>query len=235
MNLTAVGTEQTIIKDYLEQNASEALADKINNGVRIVKDGKTLINKKTLDTFMQYACEEAHKLAEKGARSACIGQDTVFGWAVHYFEENDIIGTFYNEDGTEYKPPKPVVNKTAPKPVSPPKPKPQQSLFDLIDMQAAPKAEAETVTDEEPEPDKLDEESCGIEPDEQCETENTDAENSDAEDEQDDEPDIPKGLHQISETEWADEDGVIYETTEVTKPAVPEAFIKLFGGAVVAR
>ena len=35
LNLTAKGTEQELIKKYLEENASETLADKINNGVRI--------------------------------------------------------------------------------------------------------------------------------------------------------------------------------------------------------
>ena len=65
LNLTAKGTEQELIKKYLEENASETLADKINNGVRIEKDGKTLINKKSLDGFMKYATDEAKKLAEK--------------------------------------------------------------------------------------------------------------------------------------------------------------------------
>ena len=49
------------IKDYLENNASQTLADKINNGVQIEKDGKTLINKKDLESFMKYASQEAQK------------------------------------------------------------------------------------------------------------------------------------------------------------------------------
>ena len=32
LNLTAKGTEQEILKKYLEENASEILAEKINNG-----------------------------------------------------------------------------------------------------------------------------------------------------------------------------------------------------------
>ena len=87
LNLEAHGNEQQIIKQYLEENASEILADKINNGVKIEKDGKTLINKKTLDGFMKFATNEAKKQAEKGASSACIRSDVVFGWAIHYFEE----------------------------------------------------------------------------------------------------------------------------------------------------
>lgn len=112
LNLTAKGTEQELIKKYLEENASETLAEKINNGVKVEKDGKTLINKKTLDGFMKYATDEAKKLAEKGASSACVRSDVVFGWAIHYFEEESIMGKLYNEDGSEYKAPKPVVKKT---------------------------------------------------------------------------------------------------------------------------
>ena len=103
LNLTAKGTEQELIKKYLEENASETLAEKINNGVRIEKDGKTLINKKSLDGFMKYATDEAKKLAEKGASAACVRSDVVFGWAIHYFEEESIVGKLYNEDGNEYK------------------------------------------------------------------------------------------------------------------------------------
>ncbi len=112
LNLTAKGTEQELIKKYLEDNASETLAEKINNGVKVEKDGKTLINKKTLEGFMKYATSEARKQAEKGASAACVRSDVVFGWAIHYFEEDSIEGKLYNEDGTEYKAPKPVVKKT---------------------------------------------------------------------------------------------------------------------------
>ena len=86
LNLQAVTKEEQKVKAYLEANASKALAEKINGGVRIQKDGKTLLNKKTLAGFMKYACDEAKKQAEKGASSACIDDDTVYGWAVHYFE-----------------------------------------------------------------------------------------------------------------------------------------------------
>ena len=112
LNLTAKGTEQELVKKYLEENASETLAKKINNGIRIEKDGKVLISKKTLDGFMKYAADEARKLAEKGASSACVRSDVVFGWAIHYFEEDSIDGKLYNEDGSEYNPPKREVKKT---------------------------------------------------------------------------------------------------------------------------
>lgn len=139
LNLKTKNEAQELVKAYLEENASEILADKINNGVRIQKDGKTLINKKTLDGFISYATGEARKISEKGANSACVGQSVVFGWAVHFFEEDSIEGTLYNEDGTEYKPPKSVA-KTKPAvsatPPPAPKPKPQMSLFDMLDVPA---------------------------------------------------------------------------------------------------
>ena len=104
LNLEATSREQEIVKAYLEENASETLAEKINNGTPVEKDGKQLINRKTLDGFMRYACDEARKLAAKGASSACVEDKVVFGWAIHYFEEDSIEGTLYNADGTEYKP-----------------------------------------------------------------------------------------------------------------------------------
>ena len=103
LNLEAKNREQKRIKAFLEENASDTLTEKINNGVRIEKDGKILLNRKTLDGFMSYANDEAKKLAEKGAKAVCIDDDVVFGWAVHYFEENSIEGTLFNEDGSEYK------------------------------------------------------------------------------------------------------------------------------------
>lgn len=135
LNLTATGNEQTLIKDYLEQNASELLADKINNGVKIEKDNKTLLNKKDLNGFMKYANDEAKKLAEKGANFACIEDKVVFGWAIHYFEEDFIEGNLYNEDGTEFKVAPKVNTATkiiAKAPVK--EQKKQASLFDFMDL-----------------------------------------------------------------------------------------------------
>ena len=134
LNFEAKTREQKRIKAYLEENASDILAEKINNGVCIEKDGKILLNRKTLDDFMSYANDEARKLAEKSAKAACIDNDVVFGWAVHYFEEDSIEGTLFNEDGTEYKiQPKAAAKAPKVKP-APPKPqtKPQMSMFDLM-------------------------------------------------------------------------------------------------------
>ena len=151
LNLQAATKEEQKVKAYLEANASEVLAEKVNGGVRIQKDGKTLINKKTLAGFLKFACDEAKKHTEKGAQSACIDDDTVYGWAVHYFEEDSIEGTLYNEDGTEYKAPIPKVTAKAPTvKYTPPKPqpKPQMSMFDLLD--AKPEEPAAEEPDDEP-------------------------------------------------------------------------------------
>ena len=133
LNLTPQNKQEELILTYLENNASESLADKINNGTPFEKDGNPLLNKKTLSGFMKYACDEARNLAEKGANSACIDDATVYGWAIHYFEEESIEGTLYTIDGAEYKPaPKKAVNS---KPATvKPQPQKQQSLqFSLFD------------------------------------------------------------------------------------------------------
>lgn len=104
LNLTAQNKQEELVLKHLRDNASDVLANKINNGTPFEKDGHSLTNKKTLAGFMKYACDEARKLAEKGANSTFIDDQTVYGWAIHYFEEESIEGTLYTIDGTEYKP-----------------------------------------------------------------------------------------------------------------------------------
>ena len=154
LNLEEATAAEQRVKTYLEENASETLAEKINNGVRISKNGKELLNKKTLKGFMKFACDEAKKQAEKGANSACIDDQTVFGWAIHYFEEDSIEGTLYNADGSEYKI-QPSVTAKAKAPAvkySPPKPqpKPQLSMFDLLDAKSEEAEEPAEEPDDEP-------------------------------------------------------------------------------------
>lgn len=152
LNLEAKTKPQKQILAYLEENATETLIEKINNGVRIEKDGKTLINKKTLSGFMKYACEEARKLAEKGAVSTYIDDPTVYGWAMHYFQEDSIDGTLYNLDGTEYKPPQKQTNKTskpAPTIATPKTETPKQAQYSLFDMMTI---EEQPATVEKPKP-----------------------------------------------------------------------------------
>ncbi len=66
-------TEQRVL-DYLLQNASQALAEKINAG------------KKTLKGAMSYCQDEARKINGCG-NCVAVEDATVFGWVIHYFEE----------------------------------------------------------------------------------------------------------------------------------------------------
>ena len=170
LNLTTSNKEQKIIKRYLQENASEVLANKINNGVKIVKDNVNLTNKKDLNGFMKYASSEARKLAEKGSNCACIEDKVVYGWAIHYFEEDEIEGNLYNEDGTEYK--VEIKKTTTPKVESKPEPKKpekqQTNLFDLMSFDTTEKQEK--VEENEPTTEELNEPP--IEYDEVEETEN---------------------------------------------------------------
>lgn len=127
LNLNPTTEPQKVVKAFLEQNASDILAHKINNGVQVEKDGQTLINKKTLDGFMKFATEEARKTAEQGSTCACVDDATVFGWAIHYFEEESITEKLYNQDGTEYVAKKPTPPKKAEKKPEVKKPEPKKS------------------------------------------------------------------------------------------------------------
>jgi len=152
LNLTANNEAEKRIKEYLESNVSETLADKINNGVTITKDNKQLINKKDLSGFMNYANDEARKLAEKGARYACVEDATVFGWAIHYFEEDSINGKLFNQDGSEYKAPTPkITKKETPKPqvkVVEKEENKQATLFDFFDNPTETKQEEKEIVEE---------------------------------------------------------------------------------------
>ena len=164
LKLTANTPSEQRILEYLQNNASETLAEKINNGTPFEKDGKPLTNKKSLSGFMEYACSEARNLAAKDETAACVEDSVVYGWAIHYFEEDSIEGTLYTLDGSEYIPEKKsahVSGQTAktsvasatPPIVSTPQNK-QESLFDMLSSeQSVP----ETAPPDEPTPEELQE------------------------------------------------------------------------------
>lgn len=77
INLEARNAAETRVLRYLQDNASAVLAEKINAG------------KKTLAGALEYAKDEAKVLA-RGSSCICVDDDTVFGWIVHYFEEDHI-------------------------------------------------------------------------------------------------------------------------------------------------
>lgn len=76
INLTAESEGERRVLEYLEQNASDALTEKINNGT------------KTMAGCWEYIRTQARKKAVKNC--AVIEDAEVYGWAVHYFEEDDI-------------------------------------------------------------------------------------------------------------------------------------------------
>ena len=204
LNLEAKTPAERKIKAYLEANASEILADKINNGVHIQKDGKTLLNKKTLDGFMKFACDEAKKQAEKGASCACIDDDVVFGWAVHYFEEDSIEGILYGEDGAEYRPEKVVRQSPAPSVSRLTKEKtPQMSLFEMLDTgSAAEEQKAVPTTSESNSPEEYEEPT---------EEERREILAEIAEEERER---VDDGKHWVDDTTYIDEDGVVHDLDE---------------------
>ena len=150
LNLIAETNEDNLIKDYLENNVSETLAYKINNGVEIIKDTTLVLNKKDLKGFWQYAQSEARKLADNGKQFACVEEDTIFGWAIHYFEESSIEGKLYNLDGTEYKPEIKQVNKPKVEvKKEPEKPKNTQgSFFDFTNVEESKQEIVEPINEE---------------------------------------------------------------------------------------
>lgn len=93
--LKSESSNETIILKYLEKNASESLVEKINNG------------KKTLAQCWNYIKNEARKLAVAGC--ACVEDQTVFGWAIHFFEEDSIKGENFAKTASQ------AAVKTAPK------------------------------------------------------------------------------------------------------------------------
>ncbi len=94
LNLTAADSSQERMLTYLQENASESLANKINNGTPFTKDNVQLINKKDLNGFMHYATNEARKLATKGATYACIDDATVFGWQFTTLKKRALKASF---------------------------------------------------------------------------------------------------------------------------------------------
>lgn len=78
LTLKAGTHSEKLLLNYLEAHASDNLADRINAG------------EKTLAQCWDYIKGEAKKQAVNGC--ACIDDATVFGWAIHFFEEDSIKG-----------------------------------------------------------------------------------------------------------------------------------------------
>lgn len=92
--LKAEGSVQEVILAYINENASEALTEKINKGT------------KTLADCVEYIKSEAKKLASNG--STMVTDNEVFGWAMHFFEEDSIKAGQKVQARVEVKKPEPV-------------------------------------------------------------------------------------------------------------------------------
>ena len=247
LQLEAKTPEEERVKAYLNENASETLRKKIENGTVYEKDGHTLTNRKTLSDFMEYACAEARKQAEKGAHSACIEDRVVFGWAIHYFEEDSIVGTLYHTDGTPYKP---QVSKYTPKQsntvATQGKPSEkfsvptidknqvpgQSSFFDFLPPEEQPKAKED------------EQETEVVEPEDETNTEDPEAETVE------EEPITPGTAvteePQMTDTAttddlrtnaylYADENGELHEVDQAEDDAILEHICLTFGDGILLR
>lgn len=87
LNLEAKTNSEKLILKYLEENASEILKEKINAGEKTLKD------------CWEFIRGEARKKAVNGC--ACIDDQTVFGWAIHFFEEDGITVSVKKGRGPE--------------------------------------------------------------------------------------------------------------------------------------
>ena len=96
INLEATSDNERAIAEYLEANASDALVEKINTG------------KKDYEQCWNYIMRKARVFLT--GRSGYIDPKIVFGWAVHFFEE-DKIEEEMKDMKVEYKP---VKKETAP-------------------------------------------------------------------------------------------------------------------------
>lgn len=76
LKLTAENAGQERVLKYLEENASDTLTEKINGG------------NKTMAGCWTYIVSRARSLAKNSC--ACVEDAEVYGWAVHYFEEDDL-------------------------------------------------------------------------------------------------------------------------------------------------
>ena len=99
-----------LVCTYLKEFASPALAKRINEGT------------KTLAQCWNYVTSEARKQAKNGC--ACIADDAVYGWIMHFFEEDEIKGEAYDKaqavkvatSETAEEKPEPKIEKVTAKP-----------------------------------------------------------------------------------------------------------------------
>lgn len=148
LNLDIPNPQYQIIYDYLQDNATEDVINLINNGSPITKNGKELINKKTLTSFIKWASTKAREeVKEKSQSCYVVSDDTILEWSMSYFSDPSIEGELYNLDGTKYiERSKAAVSHptyTAASKIVEPKKIEQPSLFDMLN-------DADNIEEEKP-------------------------------------------------------------------------------------
>ena len=95
--LRAKDGPQKIILNYLEENASDELVEKINSRY------------KTMDECWRFIEKQAR--GNSKGNSACFEDRVVFGWSVHFFEEEGNVEPEKEETPVEIPEKKVVVKK----------------------------------------------------------------------------------------------------------------------------
>ena len=142
--------EEHIIAIHLKNVIPDSVAYKLIHGVRIEKDGKTLINKKSIALFLNYLCEKMYNAAKnnkaktQNVKAVAKEGTAILDEAIKYFNDDKIIGELYDESGNLYKKapelPKEVARATQTMAVTQKKEpnKPQQfTLFSLLEENKA--------------------------------------------------------------------------------------------------
>lgn len=106
--LTKMNKDVKDSKDTAAKRIVDHVTQMVKNGDKNLEEGIEK-GKRTVSGMMSYITEEAHKQAVDGR--ACIEDDVVYGWAVHYLTDEPAEGAEKAKGKAAEK--KPTENKTA--------------------------------------------------------------------------------------------------------------------------
>lgn len=99
--MEAKNETEKIILEYFEKNASDSLKARVEQ------------EKKTIAGALNYATEKARK--HRTGNFACVADEVVFGWIMHYFEDEPASKYEAKPSGAKVSAPKKAEKKTAKK------------------------------------------------------------------------------------------------------------------------
>lgn len=99
--MEAKNETEKIILEYFEKNASDSLKARVEQ------------EKKTIAGALNYATEKARK--HRTGNFACVADEVVFGWIMHYFEDEPASKYEAKSTGAKVSAPKKAEKKTAKK------------------------------------------------------------------------------------------------------------------------